>query len=99
MRDPFLIVEILSPSTERLDHRVKLPAYGQIETLQEIALVASDEMYVEVHRRAGPQWFTEILRGGEAVLGLASVRIEIRLSNLYEGIALVDAESNMAAET
>jgi Uma2 family endonuclease len=27
MRDPFLIVEILSPSTERLDHRVKLPAY------------------------------------------------------------------------
>jgi Uma2 family endonuclease len=99
MRDPFLIVEILSPSTERLEHRVKLPAYGQIDTLQEIAPVASDEMYVEVHRRAGPQWFTEILRGGEAVLGLASVPIEIRLSNLYEGIALVDAESNMAAET
>jgi Uma2 family endonuclease len=99
MRDPLLIVEILSPSTERLDHRVKLPAYRQIETVQEIALVAFDEMYVEVHRRAGSQWITEILRGGEAVLSLASVPIEIRLSNLYEGIALSDAESSGAAET
>jgi Uma2 family endonuclease len=93
MRDPFLIVEILSPSTERLDHRVKLPAYRQIETVQEIALVVSDEMYVEVHRRARPQWFTEILRGREAVLSLTSVPIEIRLSDLYEGIALVAADS------
>ena len=98
--DPFLIVEILSPSTERLDHRVKLPAYRQIETVQEkIALVASDDAYAEIHRRAGPQWITEILRGGEAVLSLASVPIEIRLSNLYEGIALLDGDSNRTAET
>ena len=97
--DPFLIVEILSPSTERLDHRVKLPAYRQIETVQEIMLVASDDAYAEIHRRAGPQWITEILRGGEAVLSLASVPIEIRLSNLYEGIALLDGDSNRTAET
>jgi Uma2 family endonuclease len=30
IKDPFLIVEILSPSTERHDRRVKLPAYRQI---------------------------------------------------------------------
>jgi Uma2 family endonuclease len=29
MRDPFLIIEILSPSTERHDRRVKLPVYRQ----------------------------------------------------------------------
>ena len=97
--DPFLIVEILSPSTERHDRRIKLPAYRQIETVQEIMLVASDDAYAEIHRRAGPQWITEILRGGEAVLSLTSVPIEIRLSNLYEGIALVDGDSNRTAET
>ena len=97
--DPFLIVEILSPSTERHDRRIKLPAYRQIETVQEIMLVASDDAYAEIHRRAGPQWITEILRGGEAVLGLTSVPIEIRLSNLYEGIALVDGDSNRTVET
>src|SRR5215470_9310821 len=89
LREPFLIVEILSPSTERHDRRLKLPAYRQIETVQEILLIASDDIYAEVHRRAvGAQWITEILRGGEAVLSLASIPIEIRLSDLYAGIAL-----------
>jgi Uma2 family endonuclease len=97
LTQPFLIVEILSPSTERHDRRVKLPAYRQIETVQEIALIASDEIYAEVHRRAGPQWITEILRGGQSVLNLTSIPIEIRLSDLYEGIAFADAESGSAA--
>src|SRR5215469_421041 len=89
LKEPFLIVEILSPSTERHDRRLKLPAYRQIETVQEILLIASDDIYGEVHRRAaGAQWITEILRGGEAVPSLASIPIEIRLSDLYAGIAL-----------
>ena len=94
LKEPFLIVEILSPSTERYDRRLKLPAYRQIETVQEILLIASDDIYAEVHRRAvGAQWITEILRGGEAVLSLASIPIEIRLSDLYEGIALEEGDS------
>jgi Uma2 family endonuclease len=88
LNEPFLIVEILSASTERHDRRVKLPVYRQIATVQEIVLIASDEIYADVHRRTGPQWITEILRGGDAALSLASVPIEIRLSDLYEGIVL-----------
>jgi Uma2 family endonuclease len=84
--DPFLIIEILSPSTERHDRRVKLPAYRQIETVQEILLVASDEHYAELHRRAGAYWITEISRGGESAIVLASVPVEISISELYEGI-------------
>ena len=87
IRDPFLIVEILSPSTERHDRRVKLPAYRQMETVQEILLVASDERYAELHRRAGKQWITEILRGNEARISLISVSVEIAIADLYEGIA------------
>jgi Uma2 family endonuclease len=85
--DPFLIVEILSPSTERHDRRVKLPAYRQIETVQEILLVASDERYAELHRRAGAQWLTEIIRSSEGALRLASVGIELPMAELYDGIA------------
>src|SRR5271170_1410722 len=36
LKEPFLIVEILSASTERHDRRMKLPIYRQIETVQEI---------------------------------------------------------------
>ncbi|HWB50452.1 MAG TPA: Uma2 family endonuclease [Stellaceae bacterium] len=88
IKEPFLIVEILSPGTERHDRRIKLPAYRQIDTVQEILLIASDERYAELHRRAGDQWFTEIIRGGEAVLALSSVEVAIPLAELYDGIAL-----------
>jgi Uma2 family endonuclease len=88
IKDPFLIVEILSPSTERHDRRVKLPAYRQIETVQEILLVASDDRYAELHRRIGDQWVTEILRGEHSTVALASVTAEIALAELYDGIAL-----------
>jgi Uma2 family endonuclease len=86
IKDPFLIVEILSPSTERHDRRVKLPAYRQISTVQEIALIASDGLYAELHRRSGAQWVTEILRAREAAIALTSVGIEIPMSELYDGI-------------
>jgi Uma2 family endonuclease len=53
LNEPFLIVEILSPSTERHDRRVKLPVYRQIDTVQEILLIDSDGIYAELHRCAG----------------------------------------------
>jgi Uma2 family endonuclease len=93
LKEPFLIIEILSANTERHDRRVKLPAYRQIATVLEILLIASDGLYAELHRRSGAQWITEILRGGDAVLSLASVPIEIRLADLYEGIALDATEA------
>jgi Uma2 family endonuclease len=73
--------------------RVKLPTYRQIATVQEIVLIASDGLYAELHRRAGAQWITEILRAREAAIALTSVGIEIPMSDLYEGIALADAEN------
>jgi Uma2 family endonuclease len=93
IKDPFLIVEILSPSTERHDRRVKLPAYRQISSVQEILLIASDGHYAELHRRSGAQWITDILRGADARLELMSVGLEIRFADLYEGIALGQGES------
>jgi Uma2 family endonuclease len=89
-KDPFLIVEILSPSTERHDRRLKLPDYRQISTVREIVLIASDGLYAELHRRSGTQWITETLCDGEARLSLTSVGVEIAIADLYEGIALED---------
>lgn len=86
-QEPFLIVEIQSPSTERHDRHVKLPVYRQIETVQEILFVASDARYAELHRRLGALWVTEISRA-DGVLSLTSVGIEIPLADLYEGMPL-----------
>ena len=88
LSEPFLIVEILSPSTERHDRRVKLPAYRQIDPVQEILLIDSDVIYAELHRRSGSHWISEILRGDEAVLSLESVGVKVPLAELYNGIPL-----------
>jgi Uma2 family endonuclease len=92
VKDPILLVEILSPSTERHDRRLKLPAYRRIESVQEILLIASDSRYAELHRRQGSQWITELLRGAEGVLSLASVGVEVSMTELYDGIALEDEQ-------
>jgi len=92
LKEPFLIIEILSPSTERHDRRIKLPVYRQIESVQEILLIASDAFYGELHRRSGAQWITEILRGRDARLSLTSVPVEIGFNDLYEGIDLPETE-------
>ncbi len=92
IESPFLVIEILSPGTERHDRRVKLPIYRQISSVQEIVLVASDSRYAEVHRRAGAQWITEIIRGREALLVLTSVPIQVAFADLYDGIDLPETE-------
>ena len=90
VEDPILIVEILSPSTEVHDRRFKVPVYREIETVQEVLLVGSDARYVELHRRSGEQWITEILRGEGSTIRLISVNTEIPLAGLYDGIVFDD---------
>jgi Uma2 family endonuclease len=91
--EPILIVEILSPSTERHDRRVKLPVYRQIASVQEIVLIDADSHYAEEHRRENDdRWMTELVRGADATLSLASVELTAPLAELDDGIAIRAAE-------
>jgi Uma2 family endonuclease len=94
VKDPILIVEILSPSTERHDWRIKVPAYRTIDTVREILLIDSESIYAEILRREGDHWITELVQGRDAVLGLSSVGLQIAMADLYEGI---DVDSANAA--
>lgn len=88
MVDPILIVEILSPSTERSDRRIKLPVYQNIRSVREIMLIDADNHHAELYRRENDHWGIELVRGAEAVLSLVSVELRISMSELYEGIAI-----------
>src|SRR5262249_22943537 len=58
---PILLVEVISPSTERIDRNEKLTVYKNIPTLQEYLLVWQDKILVEIHRRqADNSWESEI---------------------------------------
>ncbi|HEU0218476.1 MAG TPA: Uma2 family endonuclease [Stellaceae bacterium] len=87
VEDPILIVEILSPSTERNDRRLKLPAYQELGSVREIVLIDADSHHAEVYRREGARWGIELARGAEATLSLATVELHMSMAELYNGIA------------
>ena len=91
VQDPILIVEILSPSTERSDRRLKLPAYQAIDSVREILLIDADSHHAELYRRDNNHWGIELVRGADATLFLASVELRTPMSELYEGIAIADS--------
>jgi Uma2 family endonuclease len=70
--EPRAVVEVLSPSTERHDHLVKLPDLRAIDSIEEVLLVSSTERRVEHWRRAGETWIVRDSRGPAVeLLGVA----------------------------
>lgn len=87
--DPSIIVEVLSPSTESTDRAVKLPAYRDIPSVQEILLIASTKRRAELWHRAdwgsGGEWRVQDIIG-DGVLRFESLDAEIPIADLYEGL-------------
>jgi Uma2 family endonuclease len=90
VQDPLLIVEILSPATALFDRQTKVSDYRRIPSVEEILLIDSASMFAEVLRREGDCWITEIVRGPQATLSLASIGLTATMFDLYEGIDLPD---------
>src|ERR1700676_971359 len=88
IRNPVLIVEILSPSTTALDRQTKVPDYRRISSVQEILLIDTETVFAEVLRRGGDHWITEIVQAPASTLSLSSVPLSIPMAELYEGIPL-----------
>ena len=84
--EPILLVEILSPSTERTDRHEKLAVYKNIPTLQEYLIVSQDKVFVEVHRRIENEWETEIYDDLKADIRLDSVDFSLTLSEIYRRV-------------
>jgi Uma2 family endonuclease len=80
--DPVVVIEVLSPSTVEHDRGGKLFDYRRIPSVQEIALVASEQRHVEIWRRRGAKWEVEDLIG-DAALKLEAVGVEIPFAALY----------------
>ena len=64
---PGLIVEVLSPSTEAIDHREKMLAYRHIDSLREYVLIDQERRWIEVYRRAGSGWVADLYSPGDRI--------------------------------
>ena len=85
--DPVLIIEVVSPSTERVDRGRKKSDYFATPSVRQYAIVAQDERLVDLYTRTEAGWVNEMI-GGDAVLALSSIGVELSLDTIYEDTEL-----------
>jgi Uma2 family endonuclease len=81
---PIVVIEVLSPSTARVDRGEKRLNYLQVPSLQEYVLVAQDIPKVEVIRRRDA-WTRQELYPGDT-LTLESIGLSLSLATIYQTI-------------
>jgi Uma2 family endonuclease len=86
--NPFLIIEVTSPTTVVTDRREMLLAYQKIPGLREYVLIAQDEISVQVYRRdKNDCWWKETL-GPNDLIELESVNLSMAVKDAYEDVSL-----------
>ena len=94
LRNPVLLVEVLSRSTADYDHGRKWLSYRQIPSLQDYLLVSQDQPRVERYIRRGERFwhYTETL-GLDGEIRIESLNVTLRLAEVYEGVITADQPS------
>ena len=80
--NPLIVVEVLSPSTARMDTTIKLNSYFKLPSVRHYLVLDPDERTVAHHMRGrGPAVKARIIRKGSLMLKPPGV--EIRLADVF----------------
>jgi Uma2 family endonuclease len=84
---PFLVLEVLSPSTRDFDMFGKLDEYKTVPTLAHIVIVDPDTPQVfHWSRSQNEPWRHVLLEGLDAVIRFPEINGSIDLASLYDGL-------------
>ena len=89
--DPVLVIEVLSPNTERTDRTEKRRAYLSLPSLEEYVLVEQDLPLVEILRRRS-NWEREILQPDDPIV-LESVGLQLTFTQIYRQVEFAAADN------
>lgn len=85
--NPILIAEVLSESTRDYDRAEKFATYRTISALQEYILIDQYAPHVEQYvRQSDRRWLFAEYEGMTATVCLESLKLDIALADLYEGV-------------
>jgi Uma2 family endonuclease len=84
IQSPLIVVEVLSPTTEKYDRTEKFARYMHCPTLEVYILVSQDEQYIELYRRS-TGWKQERFSAGQTVK-LEQLDLELPVWSVYEGV-------------
>jgi Uma2 family endonuclease len=85
--NPTMLVEVLSPSTERYDRGFKSAQYRELDSLLEYVLVSQSDPRVEVFRRQQDgSWNLHEAKGLESTIRFESPGCTVALRDIYDGV-------------
>jgi Uma2 family endonuclease len=85
--NPTVVIEVLSPTTEKRDRGAKFKTYKSSPSVQEYVLIGSEYRAIEVHRREGRFWKEQHYYEGDLV-ELKSLGISFPFDEVYHRIRL-----------
>ncbi len=78
LRNPTVLVEVLSPTTEDHDRGAKLAHYRRMASVREVLLLQSNEVRAEVYRRQSDgTWLIVDILAGDVALESLDVRLAL----------------------
>src|SRR5690606_21529282 len=77
LTNPYVIIEVLSRSTEAYDRGDKWAAYRQIPSLCEYVLVSQTLPRIEIFRRKGEGWHYEVAEAGQRLNLAGQFELEV----------------------
>ena len=84
VRNPKLVVEILSKSTQHIDRREKAMTYQRVHAIEEYVLIAQNQPRIIVHRKA-EGWRPMLYSSMDAQVEFRSIGLQMPLARIYEG--------------
>ena len=89
-RHPCLLVEVLSPSTERIDSREKLLAYRLLSSLREYLLLRQDRVQADLYQRGDEgRWQHHTFTQPDDVLALRCLDAAVSLRDVYADVPVL----------
>lgn len=93
--NPKVIIEVLSPSTERYDQTKKFFRYRkELPSLTDYVLIYQDAPFIEHHeKQADGRWTHNAADGTDDILQIPSIEIELSLSEIYDRVKFEEDNS------
>src|SRR5436305_2321300 len=88
IRYPFLVAEVLSPTTEARDRGQKSLQYRSCPTIQEYLLISADVAIIEVFRRQKNGFWALYTLGQDDIVELPNLGIHFSVAEVYQNTSL-----------
>jgi Uma2 family endonuclease len=93
VREPRVVIEVLSPSTMSFDRIRKLPEYQTIASVADILLVDTERPRVDVLSRTAEGRFVQSQHDGlDARIDLPAIQASLSLADVFEGLEFESRE-------